>query len=406
MPSLQLLFKLNINKDSIMKRLLLFLGLAFMIASCTKDDKKDKLSVPSTYEFTRDGKTTVGVSGQWKRLDMHSAIKAYAGSATSQEVSAAKLLALISNTNNPFTTNGAFFTATELNESGKQIWNKTSVSDANKGMQSKVQAYFTNLFSEQERISKLRGNTAANGIAGIAGKRLVDEKGFEIIQVLSKSIMGACELDQLNNYLADGKMRVENDKVEEGKNYTKMEHHFDEAFGYTGLPLNPSTDYSDKTSDAGKKHRRFWAGYLNSIAGSTAGKDVKTQLYDAFLKGRTAIVNKDYTERDAQRQKIRELMAKACAIRAVHYFAAGAKALKATPGDGEAFHEIGEGIGFVYSLQFVSPEISQHAKSVAAASRLSEVWNKGLYANDSADLLLDIAGDIADAYGFKIDDAL
>lgn len=389
-----------------MKRLLLFLFLGFMVASCTDDKDENKVKVPATYEFTRDGSTSVGVSGQWKRLDMHSAVKAYANSASAQEVSASKLLALISNTDNPFTTDGAFYTATELNESGKQIWNKTSASDANKGMQSKVQAYFTNLFSEQERISKLRGNRAANGVAGIAGKRLVDEKGFEVIQVISKSILGACELDQLNNYLAEGKMDVDNDVVVEGKNYTKMEHHFDEAFGYTGLPLNPSTDYSDKTSEAGKKHRRFWAGYLNSIAGSTAGKDVKTQLYDAFLKGRTAIVNKDYAERDTQRQRIRELMAKACAIRAVHYFAAGAKALKATPGDGEAFHDIGEGVGFVYSLQFVSPEVSQHAKSVAAANRLSEVWNKGLYANDSADLLLDIAGDIADAYGFKIDDAL
>ena len=64
----------------------------------------------------------------------------------------------------------------------------------------------------------------------------MDANGIEYTQLIEKGLMGAVFYYQITNvYLGDGKMDVDNaDQVDpdNGKYYTTMEHHWDEAFGY------------------------------------------------------------------------------------------------------------------------------------------------------------------------------
>lgn len=375
-----------------------------------KEGEAPKLEIPATYEFTRNGSSSVSYAGQHTRIDMHSAIKSYAAKANSEEIVATTFQKMIENSGNPFITDGAFYSATDLNESGKKIWNKLSASGVAASGQEEAYEYFKNLFDELERLSKVRETEASNGVAGMAGgKRLVDEKGFEPIQILSKSIMGALELDQIvNHYLSDTKLNVDNDNIVEGKSYTTMEHHWDEAFGYTGLPSDPNLDYSEKGTPEADKYRRFWSGYLNSISTSVAGKGIKKQIYDAFLAGRTAIVNKDITERDKQRDIIKNLMGKACAIRAVHYLVAAANEIAEDPGavHAGAFHEGSEGVGFLYALYYMdhSHTAYSHIKAQLDQS-ISAIKAKGFYDETIVDLLHQVANGIAAGFGFKADEA-
>lgn len=378
--------------------------------SCRNDDsgtttQDDTIAVPTTYEFTRDGQTSVGVSGQHYRIDMHSQVKSYANSAKEMDITKAHLLELVKNENNPF-ADGAFYAASDLNGTTKQIWNKTGASASSN--QTEVQAYMEELFQELEDLSAVRTQTASNGTPGIlGGSRLVNAQGIETIQLMSKSLMGALELDQImNHYLSDAKLNVDNTTVEEGDNYTAMEHHWDEAFGYTGLPTDPSTDITQGDDKA--KYKRFWSGYITSVDGSVAGSGIKQEIYDAFLKGRTAIVNNDMTERDAQRDKIKELMEKACLIRCVHYLREGYEVMADTNATDEqkaaAFHEASEGLGFLYALEFTP--MGQNAPAThKPIVYLNQIRSLGFYSSQSATVLQTLAEYLAGYGGFSVEDA-
>ena len=66
--------------------------------------------------------------------------------------------------------------------------------------------------------------------------------------------------------------------------------------------------------------------------------------------GRAAIVSKNYEVRDEQAEILREKISEVIGIRAVYYL----QQAKATLGtdNASAFHDLSEGFGFVYSLQF------------------------------------------------------
>jgi hypothetical protein len=79
-------------------------------------------------------------------------------------------------------------------------------------------------------------------------------------------------------------------------------------------------------------------------------EDIADDIYNAFKLGRAAIVAKNYTTRDQQAEIIRTKISEIIGIRAVYYL----QAAKPTVGTdyGSAFHDLSEGYGFIYSLQF------------------------------------------------------
>src|SRR5690606_22942360 len=228
-----------------MKLKTLSLGLIsglMVLTSCSSDDDaspdEQGYEVPATYEFSRNNETTISFSGQSDRLNMLSELSTYLKTDANWPLDATKALNMYSNTDTPFENE-------DLNSSTKQLKDKTAASRdyfaTNTVVKAEIQAEFETWLVEAATVSESGEETAIEGFPGIAdGIRLVDGNGLEIQQVIEKSLMGACFLDQvLNHYLSlsvlDEATNVENNDnevLEEESNYTTMEHKWDEAYGY------------------------------------------------------------------------------------------------------------------------------------------------------------------------------
>ena len=255
----------------------------------------------------------------------------------------------------------ADFSDANLNASSKNIRSKTAAStdlfSSNTTDATAIKNQFDSWVSEQ--VSDVFPNWSTDAAPGVAGKiqeagggstRYVNGKGIEINQAINKGLIGALMTDQmLNNYLGTavldaGTNTADNDAgtLADGKNYTTMEHKWDEGFGY----LYGADDQENPTLGADS----FLNKYLARVDGDTDFQGIATTIYDAFKLGRAAIVNKDYLTRDAQVDIIRENVSKVIAIRAVYYLQQGKANLDTDWAS--SFHDLSEGFGFVYSLQF------------------------------------------------------
>lgn len=340
----------------------LILGASLVLASCSSDDDgtgggPDTIDEPALYTFTRDGQSTVSFGGQTTRIkmgqEMLTALKDF------DNMTEADLLNMFANENDPFSE-------ADLNGSGKSIKTKTAESEdffsSNSAASALIQAEFESWLSAQ--VSEVKPNVMTAAAEGTAGQiadgsstRYVNAKGLEYNQAFNKSLIGALMTDQaLNNYLGTavldaGSNRTDNDAgtVAEGKTYTTMEHKWDEAYGYLyGL----SQDAADPNATIGDDDS-FLNKYIGRVEGDADFAGIAADIFNAFKKGRTAIVNKQYDVRDAQAQIIREKVSLVIAVRAIYYLQGGKSALEASPvAYGTAFHDLSEGFGFVYSLQF------------------------------------------------------
>ena len=316
---------------------------AGIFGGCGTDDEgmTPKLEVPDAYEFTREGVTTVDYSGQTDRLNMLSELKAYIIKGDKGEAVEATVLAdMFANANSPFTS-------PELNASTKKLEDKTFVSEVQK---------MKELFEATEVASAevvANGTVASEGVSGrlqrgtTASYILVNERGWEFTQFAEKGLMGSCFYNQIFNvYMTDDRVGdgADNETLVDGKNYTAMEHHWDEAFGYFGVPFDfPAGEPVLEASE-----RRFWGTYTNNV---DALLGTNALLMDAYLKGRTAIVNKDYVTRDEQREIIyagHELVAAAVTV---HYI--NQTIGNFNDGDiGNAFHHLSEAYQFLKAIQY------------------------------------------------------
>ncbi|MCG8893626.1 DUF4856 domain-containing protein [Tenacibaculum finnmarkense] len=384
---------------------------ALLMTSCS--DEKDpikEVKAPSTYTFSRGAKSTVSYSGQQTRLDMHTQLKSALGDASKKTIVATDLNAMFNHAAGVTDfENGLVFNASELNASSKNISGATAHS---KTYKEAVKTFINSIFTEAAKNSGTEV-LASKGTAGIMDRKadgskkiLVDANGFEYVQEFSKSLMGAMELDQIvNKYLSSGKLNVENDKNKEGKNYTEMEHHWDEAFGYSALSNN-ALAIADK-DNLKPENKRFWGSYIYSADGSEAGKGVKNRLMNAFLKGRQAIADKNYPARDEQATIIKKELSLVCAIRAAHYLDAGIANVNSTDdpqAQAGAFHELSEGLGFVYSLQFTNngSDKPYFSKTEVAEMVTKLKANGGLYQDNIGAVLKELSEKVAKRFSFTI----
>src|SRR5690606_7707745 len=225
---------------------------------------------------------------------------------------------MYANTNNPFSDNS-------LNTSGKQLRDKTAASadyfSANSVEANDVKVYFDNLITEMGEVASAYATTATPGNIGSIdeGKRLVNEKGLEINQAIIKGLMGANFLDQaLNNYLSLSVLdaaRAANDAgtVEEGKNYTTMEHKWDEAYGY--IFGDPSIPTENPNSVLNESQDRLLFNYLGRLENDTDFAGIAKSTFEAFKTGRAAIEAGEYELRDEQVAIIRENLSMVIAVR-------------------------------------------------------------------------------------------
>lgn len=335
-----------------MKKQLLLTATAFavLMASCKKDDTTpgEDLKVPYSsltattnyFETFKDanGATTVNFDGQTTRISMLKELDAYIKTGVTTTLDAATMKNMFKHENSPF-ANAALNNATD-----KTIVSKTAQSFSAVDADAERQR-FLDYFDNLEEVSTHNGNTAAVGTAGLLdAKYLVNAKGFEYAQLVQKGLIGAMLLDQINNiYLGTEKMSADNAAIVSGKNYTALEHHWDEAYGYlTSNEIYPKQDPNDPT----KWLESFLGSYVRQVGPAVGGDP--TAVYMAFLKGRAAIVNKDLTTRDQQIAFLRDAMERAIATICISYL----NKTKTATSDGAKFHSLSEGTGFLYALRF------------------------------------------------------
>ena len=236
---------------------------------------------------------------------------------------------------------------------------------------------------------------------GGGSTRYVNGQGLEYNQAYLKALIGALMVDQmLNNYLSTGVLDAasnvadnDGDVVASGKNYTTMEHKWDEAYGYLyGNEVNPAAPELGADD--------FLNKYLAKVDSDPDFNGVAQEIYDAFKLGRAAIVAKDYDLRDTQADIIREAVSKVVAVRAVHYLQAGKASLGSDMAG--AFHDLSEGYGFVYSLRFTRNTATNapHLPVAEITAFLASLMEGDGFWDVTGDTLDQISDRIASAYGF------
>lgn len=330
-----------------LKHIALIAVIVGSFSSCERNDD-EKPSIRTSISFTAltpttpyastfldaSGQTTVDFTTGNIRHKMFQAINAYAGAGTTVQLSATTFKNMFSNTGTPFTG-----TYAELNGTGVQLRNIVASSKSATEAEAVRVKTETN-FAEMAAISLSSGVTASNGVAGKLGSRLVDAKGMETAQIIQKSLIGALQLDYIGNVLLNTGLDADNYSLVSGKNYTQLEQNWDQA--YALLTLNPI--YLQGSTDALRGTTEFALGsYVWEFNKANYAK-----IYSAFLKGRAAIVNNDKAELKVQANFIRTQFETAIASAAVGYLTKWGTRTT----DADRAHDIGEGVGFVYSLRF------------------------------------------------------
>lgn len=338
-------------KNNIYQSVIFMCSIVLLIA-CQKEDESTALNyeIPTTYTFEN-----VNYTGQSQRIKMFDemVLEIRKGNNDGIVVNANLLKEMFTNINNRFTDS-------TLNTSGKQIKDKTFLSE---------RSLFEQYFDSLELVSSST-ITGANGIAGriltIDGtnKYLFNRNGIEYKEVIEKGLYGAFLYYQITSvYLSSEKMNVDNETVVLGQG-TAMQHHWDEAFGYLAVPIDFPTNVSGI---------KFLSRYINA---RNPILDCNKTLMNAFIKGRAAINNKDYTVRDLQIQIITNELERVMAATAINYLN---QAKINFADDARRNHTLSECYGFIYALKF-------NAKKKITDAEISELLN--LLGNNNYEITL------------------
>lgn len=388
------------------------------LSSCGDDDGGTiSINEPETYVFERDGSSTVSFSGQTDRIKM------------GEEV-----ISALKNTDFTETQLDAMydhqegnedFSDADLNASSKSVRSKTAASSdffsSNATDAAAIKAEFDSWIADQVNdVFPKWGDDASAGVAGgiqEAGggsTRYVNAMGLELNQAFNKGLIGALMVDQiLNNYVSTSVLDAASNRdentagtVAEGKTYTTMEHKWDEAYGYA---YGTSANTADPNSTIGSDDS-FLNKYIGRVEGDDDFAGIADDIYNAFKRGRAAIVATDYTERDVQAAVIREKVSTVIAVRAVYYLQQGKAGLEAAnPDMASVFHDLSEGYGFIYGLQFTrqpnadTPYFSR-SEVLGFISDLMGDGTNGLWDVTPA-TLQSISDSIAAKFDFTVDQA-
>ncbi len=317
-----------------MKKIILSLLAIAVLTGCKKDDEETtttstggtnaSYTVPTTYNFDN-----VSYGGQTDRLNMLAALTSYVktGHTEGTTLDASVLNAMYAN--DGYTWDATVFPTQPTKDLKSKTYQYT-------------QASIVTLFDSIVAHSGKAGG--ANGQAGLVvrgdGHILVNANGMEYSQLIDKGLMGSCFYYQgTSKYLSDAKIgdEVDNVTVTPGEG-TDKEHHFDEAFGYFGVPI----DFPTNTDGL-----LFWGKYCNKrdkVAGTN-------DIMDAFIKGRKAISAKNKADQDAAVLDIKLKWEKVAAATAIHYLNAGVESFDDA---GERLHVLTEAYAFIGAFGYNS----------------------------------------------------
>ncbi len=392
-----------------MKKLALSLFvISALFQSCSDDDSgsnPNNVVAPATYEFTRNGNSTVSYGGQTTRIAMAEELVAALKTETKTEAELKAMFAHVEGEND--------FSDANLNASNKSVKSKTAASAdffaGNATDAAAIKADFDGYIESQVADVFVNWNLQAE--AGKAGYyqqtsgtiRYVNGKGLEYNQAFAKGLIGALMIDQmLNNYLSPAVLDAgsnvannDNEELEEGKDYTTMEHKWDEAFGYL---YGAEADATSPQLEADQ----FLSEYLDRVEGDEDFAGIAENVYNAFKLGRAAIVAKNYEVRDEQAEIIKQNISLIPAVRAVYYLQAAKGNLEADKAS--AFHALSEAYGFIYSLQFtrVPNTDGPYFTKVEVDTMLETLMEGNGFWDVSVETLDTISATIAAEFGFTV----
>ncbi len=392
-----------------MKKSIVLLICFFVFIACSEDSVVKTIETPDNYSFTNEGESSVAFSDQTTMIAMAEEIViALLETSNSEE----KIAAMFSHIEGE-----SDFSDTDLNASELNLRDNVADSvdffldeetDA-KSIKEDLDGFIT------YQVSDVFANTTSTASIGISGQledieentiRYVNGQGIELNEFFNKALIGGLFVDQiLNNQLSsflldadDNVQDNDDDILVEGENYTATEHAWDEAYGFlseTDSFLNNAISEVDQEDD------------FTGIA---------EEIYDAFILGRAAIVAKDYDVREVQTEIIKEKISLVIAQKTVASFESGISLLEVeTDIDyGAAFHQLSEGLGYLYSLQFTrEPRTTSSPSSyftmdeitVYFADILDEEKN-GLWEDDIIDTLQDIIAEIELRFDYEEEEEL
>jgi len=318
--------QLNLMRFAFVGSLLLLAAVFF--SSCSGDDDggdspnpSSEYTVPATYSFSN-----VDYTGQTQRIEMLKELtnEMKRGNTQGTALDAAILKNMYTNTDNPFSD-------AALNSAGKQLRDKTFPND-----QAKFDAYLDSLAAASQ--STVPGG---NGIAGVVTSNdgtknyLFNANGLEYVQIVEKGLGGACFFYQIAN------VYTSNDRIGTTLAKEDRQHHWDEAFGYFGAPI----DYPANTSA------------LNLLAKYSNDREALLQtgsaIMNAYLRGRAAIDNDDQPALDKAVDDLRLNYQLALGGTGIHYFN---DAVSGFADDAIRNHVLSEAIAFTRALRYVPSE--------------------------------------------------
>ncbi len=186
---------------------------------------------------------------------------------------------------------------------------------------------------ELNRINKVK-TKATEGKAGKLGKRVVNAKGVETVQLIKKGLIGALQLNGFNNASMEGV------RAKDGQGRKAA---LNRAVAYI------LGDGKKKSRDQFSKEGNAFGKYMMSVAKSARFKDIDKDIYAAIERAEKNTNNPK--EFGAALVQLNDYVTTVVAFRGVHYLAGyGAKVREDF--NGENVHELSEGLGFAYSLQF------------------------------------------------------
>lgn len=304
---------------------LFLLSVAAMLLSVSACQKTTAYTVPTSYDFKN-----VNYDRQEARIKMLKELTDYAKSASNigvPHVDEAIMLGMYQNIGN-------YFGETTLNANSIQLKNKT-----NPSLQNKVEECIHALDSASRCLNVF----ASIGESGVMVSRnnnkryLLNGNAIELAEVLEKMLVGACFYYQITTvHLGETKMNTDNKRVVDGRG-TNMEHYWDEAFGYLGVPI----DFPGNTNSLS-----FLGTYMNRV---NIALGCNTRIMNAYLEGRAAISARDYNTRDAMRAILRSELETLLVATTISYL----NEAKDNTGDlATYYHNLSEGYGALLGLKY------------------------------------------------------
>ena len=323
-----------------LKNSLMFLSslMLFVIVGCSSDDDNDDdgaalIDTPTEYSFEsrfNSGESSVSYSGQVVRNLLINDIKTQMG-ADAGSGNPATLVSMMANDN----ANQAILSSAGDMSTVQTKYHDISSSHLNDRLTA-VDSYIIPGYNANATalVNGWVQESVANGKTRLTG----DNAGIRLDQITQKTLWGAVSYWQATSKYMSKIPTDDNSMASGDDNYTAMEHHWDESFGYFGAALDYNTGYSDDVDrksgpyndsnsdgsiDFKSEYNVGWAvtaAKRDDCSACDVNHDFTKTIFDAYLEGRTLITNQaDLTDILVQRDIVMNTWEKVVAAVSIHY---------------------------------------------------------------------------------------